>query len=267
MLVGRMKISSAILGILIIASSCIGFTLDTLRLKNGQQILGDIELTLASGVVFERVTSTKSETFFYNNLISVHADTGLVWQSSDNLSTSEEKLDTINRNNTPRLKQGLGMFLGIPQMGVGFSYFGFRGVEQLGWYGEFMITLSGVSGRDNFYDHSETWAGSTLGDSKVGDQSELTTLHIGRCYSFSQDLIGFLGAGLSINNHYAKYYDELEILSSDGNYFVNADDEGGISPGLVGGIIISVENPYVSGGTISVSVPPVSVQVGVVLGF
>jgi len=173
-----------------------------------------------------------------------------------NSTTSSEK-----KTKAP-LRNGLGISLSIPQFGYGVSAFTIGPRSRFGWYIDIQGTFDTVTGRDDYYNKSETWAGTTIGDEKQAETEVLTAIHAGASFYISPQMLGFIAPGLSIIKYYAKYYDPLEILSSNGNYYVNGEHQDSYLPGLVGGMLIKLDNPYFSGTTISFSVPPASGKSG-----
>ena len=246
------------------AGELVAETPDSLYMKDQSLKVGVVHSSLINGVILGYGHSLDTEYISYKSIDSIHYMDSRVWINPGSDQASQPQLKKPVKSG---LSGGLGMGLSLPHLGVFMSWFNFQPDKKFGIYADFTVPWDGIRGGDDYYDKSETWAGVTLGDSKKEEISTLTTFHLGSCYALSDRVVAIGGVGMSIENNYAKYYDPFEILTSDGNYYVNSDRGKVTSPNLTIGLITTVEGTFFQAFSFTFSTPPFGVQAGLVVGI
>jgi hypothetical protein len=162
--------------------------------------------------------------------------------------------------------RALGFGIELPTLNLGMlGYFPIPDTDLLG-FGIGSVALVSTSGLDNYYDHSETYAGVTLGDSKQGTKIERTTIGAGIGFDIKSSMKLLGGLGITFEDEYAEYYDPFEILSSDGHYWVNGDGGRSSKISFVGGVVFNLGHPQYEIYSL-LTFPTVGVQGGVCFKF
>ncbi len=153
------------------------------------------------------------------------------------------QLHSSNSTSTNNLSRGLGFGLSLPSLNMSMIGYFPLPTKELEVFFLASVKLSPIEGSDNYYDRSETYAGQTLGDSRLKIKKESTILGGGIGFGIAPMLKLFVGGGFRIEDEYAEYYDSFEILSSDGHYWVNGDSGRSTSFNGIGGCVIRPGNP------------------------
>lgn len=150
-------------------------------------------------------------------------------------------------NKNISLKSRKHLFIGyttnIPNQFLGFSLFS-TNPKKIGLYIDMKGPFAFRSESDNFYDNiSVNKAENIFGDSKVSTDEDWLTMNLGVTKTIFANTLLFIGAGYSDHTYYNQYYDEFEILGSNGKYWIERKSDSGIN--LFGGSMIIISNKVI----------------------
>ena len=123
----------------------------------------------------------------------------------------------------------IGYTTNIPNQFLGFSIFSTH-PRNIGLYLDMKGPFGFRSESDDFYENiSVNKAENIFGDSKISTDDDWLTMNIGITKVILNKMLLFIGAGYSDNTHYNQYYDEYEILGSNGKYWIERKSNSGVN--------------------------------------
>lgn len=97
---------------------------------------------------------------------------------------------------------------------------------------------------DNFYDNiSVNKAENIFGDEQISTDEDWLTMNVGLTKTLFDNILLFAGLGYSDHTYYNQYYDEFEILGSNGKYWIERKADSGIN--FFGGGMIVVSSKVI----------------------
>jgi hypothetical protein len=150
-----------------------------------------------------------------------------------------------------------GFITAIPAAPFGFLL-GLKREKGPGYF----LTMKMNIGRD-INDHMSDELARALGDKKLKEASDDVIANLGFVLDIAPDVKLLGSVGWCYHRIIHQYYDPLEILSTDGKYWVVADRQNMIS--FMGGLMIPINDNNLH-ALIAAEVQPFSINVGVV-GF
>ena len=150
-----------------------------------------------------------------------------------------------NKNISLKSRQHLffGYTTNIPTQFLGFSVFS-SNPKKIGLYIDMKGPFAFRSDSDNFYDNiSVNKAENIFGDDKTSTDDDWLTMNLGITKTIMDNILMYVGAGYSDHTEYNQYYDEYEILGSNGKYWIEKKVDSRVN--FFGGCMIVLSNKVI----------------------
>jgi len=156
---------------------------------------------------------------------------------------------------------GGGFDVSFPNIMLGLNFY-ITNTEKLGYYFDFRGQLSPINEKGNYYDKSTTWS-ENIGDNRIGEETNYMMCNVGVIKNISPNIFLYGGGGISWEDNFYQYYDEYEILSENGKYWVNGNSLSRLN--LIGGLMIILKNNKLF-NQIKIGVNSTPLEIGIGLG-
>jgi opacity protein-like surface antigen len=143
--------------------------------------------------------------------------------------------ETHQAKNDLQLRAGFGFTTNIPNQWLGFCLF-YAEPGQVGLYLDLKTGVPVTPGGDDLYEHISVSQAESWGDPLRDKKNTWLSMNVGATFPVASRLAIYAGAGYSNNSKVRNYYDPLQILGTNGSYWVKDGDTNYLNG--IGGVLI-----------------------------